>query len=216
MKIRDIDLDTGRERIGSYPIAVTDPVAGFYLWFLENADGGRFQKLVVNLLTESALKRKLRTEDMLDVLVINELLPPELGEAEDEASLRCSLLDILHQSIRREAQNRGWDLAPFDAAYFQARPHIISQEIVALAQKWNRSRNLSAEVILRWTSTDAVVRVLVRDKTGELVKEEVVAETIPSTLKFANVLGHLSWKDRNTVVLRARNKSKEWRVVVGG
>lgn len=214
MAVRDIVLETGRERIGNYPIGVTCPVEGFYLWFLNKANAGDYVKLIIQLVTETELSRRPEFDDMINVLVLYRPLPAYLAEAKNETELRCLLLDLLHNTIRSEGMRRGWDLAPFNKAFESARPCVISQVVRACGPKWNPSRKLNAEVILEWTSTAACFYIVVRTREGIKVLEEVVAEAGPSSLEIAKILGRLLWKDNNTVALRARGNNKERTVTV--
>lgn len=207
--IRDIELHAPPDPFGTHDPNIMNPVAGFYAMALPKVDGGEVKKIIVEL---QAPRDKRRSEQLIDLLVIREKTDFEELTKLTEIELSLNLLQILHFVLRRVASARSWPLEPFEKAYECALKWLKAPFVTMLDPKLNRSRKISAELVLEWTSRKARLSVLFKERTGKELRKILVVEAKPSGWDFYRLLGKLKWEGEDTVRVSSKSGEKQWRV----
>lgn len=123
-------------------------------------------------------------------------------------------LSLLKQGIDKIIDDKKWDRERFEIAYQK----VISSEYI---NRWiwkkpkkSPDRKYVAEVICTHEIDEFNVRILIKDKKGNEVKEKKIITERPNEWAFAKHFGRLEWLSENEVALINKDETEQWGVQV--
>jgi hypothetical protein len=148
--------------------------------------------------------------DLLGVLTVQvKGVVPEFVCLPDVEKMEWSL-DFLMRGISKIAEQRDWDIAPFRAAEAEVRRRDFRNEWAWKPPVHNRSKSLSAEVLVQYRVDRAVISARFTDSRGDVVRIAHLVSDEPNEFIFNEYFGTFGWLDDHTVELVSRNGEKRF------
>ncbi|MFT4929083.1 MAG: hypothetical protein ACI8WB_005213 [Phenylobacterium sp.] len=124
------------------------------------------------------------------------------------AQKKRALFDALYKGIAFAVTTLSLDIEPFKKAKDAILADSLTTEFIWGRAKWNSSKSLKAQVFYRFNMEDIEIGVLIYAKSGKLVKEKVLAKTLPHFMFVEPLLGRLNWNDERHLALISKDKQE--------
>ncbi len=116
-------------------------------------------------------------------------------------SLYCGIQELLDQTK--------WDSELFMVTFDKLREQKL-QNVWVWKSVRSPSRNHIAEVLIEHDVQNCVISLIVRDRKGKKLKQEVVITELPDEWAYAQHLGKLIWRSDTKVVLKSKDSRQMW------
>lgn len=129
----------------------------------------------------------------------------------DDAEKRVWAFEHLKLGVTALLKQTGWETEPFMETFNKA-------EQLKLYNVWlwkavhSPSRKLIAEIWIDHDVQSCVISLVVRERSGKVIKRQQLITELPSEWAFARYLGSLSWESEARVVLKNKEMNQTWRL----
>lgn len=110
-------------------------------------------------------------------------------------------LQWLHRGALKIAEFHDWPTGPFESARKCVIQHAYINEWIWRKPKSSPSRRATAELFCSFESDRFRAWLRVRSKSGELLKEKLAIDELPSEFCFVPKMGQLKWRTNRQVAL---------------
>lgn len=166
---------------------------------------GKSWKLIVEVVTSVPANN---SREVLGVLLVQ--VPgrvPSFFELNDHEKLEKSL-EYLMLGVKKVAQEKGWQIAPFVQTQEKIRSLSFINEWVWKKPIFNKEKSLSAEVFVEHKLAYASISVRFRNKEKLIVQSVELVKERPNEFIFYPYLGTFSWLNSTSVELVSQDGEK--------
>lgn len=132
-----------------------------------------------------------------------------------EALKKKKILDSLYGALMHISEVNGWDKAGFEYAYDSVVREKF-ENVYTVKKINNKKRTLLAELRCEHRSSSFDCFVTVKNKTGEIVLEELAFSEEPDEFLFNGRIGSIKWLTNDTLVHFKRDKTEIKRYDLSG
>jgi hypothetical protein len=122
------------------------------------------------------------------------------------------ILSLLKQGVDKIIEEKKWDKQPFEIAYQKIIAGEYINHLIWNKPKKNPDKKYSAEVICDHDIDEFSVRIIIRNKNGDEVKQKKIITERPNEWAFAKHFGRLEWLSQNEVALINKDETDQWKV----
>jgi hypothetical protein len=121
-------------------------------------------------------------------------------------------LEIVNNAVLEIVEIEGWDKGIFESVYNKIILDNYINKRIWKKQKSSPGRQYKAKVLLEHGLYKSEISIIVTDKSGDIVKQEKVAETLPDEWAYAKYFGELKWFSNTELALISKSKEYEFRM----
>ena len=130
----------------------------------------------------------------------------------DNFAKKKATLELLMKGIRLVAEDKNWDMKPFESTYVKiVSARYINEWTWQKSAKSPNNKNV-AHILLQHEVSEINIFIIVSDKSGnEILRKKVMSE-LPDEWYYARHLGEIKWVSNSEIVLVDKKKDTEWLV----
>ncbi|WP_445369950.1 hypothetical protein ACH5Y9_25535 (plasmid) [Methylomonas sp. BW4-1] len=170
-------------------------------------DTGSAWKILVEVV---AKVNKPQCRNLLDVLTIEVEGDIDKYMRMDASSKQASALDYLMEGVEKVACQMKWDITSF----YQAKLEVLNRNFI---NEWvwkspiiNKSRKLTAEILVEHKVAEVQLSARFRDMNGNILKVQHLVSDEPNEFIFDQYFGKFRWINDDTVELISRSGDKQF------
>lgn len=163
-------------------------------------------KILINCVGDSP---KIGYRNLLGVYELDVLADVELFFSLADAEKRRWAFQILQLGITNLLKQTSWEAEPFITT-FKRMEDLNLQNVWIWKTVRSSSQNLIAEVWIEHNVQSCAINLVVRDLSGQEVKQQTLITELPDEWAYARHLGSLAWESDTRVVLKNKEKSQIW------
>lgn len=120
----------------------------------------------------------------------------------DDLDIKKVTLDLVENTVVSAMEEQKWDTKSFKNACNLVRKNNYQNNWV-----WKKKTNkgMFAEVRVEHDVRKARIFLSIKKSNGKIIKEHLIAETIPIEFVFFSYFGELKWINDNCVMLKTKN-----------
>lgn len=130
----------------------------------------------------------------------------------DDFEKKRKTLDIITKGVSQIVQKEGWDKTVFDDAHNKVLAENYENRWIWKKQKSNPGRQYIAKVLCEHGLYSCNISLIIEDKRGQVIKQEIVIREKPDEWAFSKYFGDLMWISNNEVRLISKKKDYEFKL----
>lgn len=133
----------------------------------------------------------------------------------DDLGKKKKTLELIDIATAHIIEKEGWDRTIFDEAHHQIVNNDYMNRWIWKKPKNSPNRKYLAKVFGNHGLYSCDIGIIIEDKNGQIMKQEVVVSEKPEEWAFLKYLGDLKWISGNEVVLIGKDGDSEFHMKVG-
>lgn len=114
---------------------------------------------------------------------------------------KVETLELLKSSLDFVIVEKNWDPTPFREAYERVKELSYINEFIWGKPKFSPNKKYKAEVTCNHDLYHFTIKIVIKEKKGQVLFEKEVVSTKPDELIYDRFLGHLKWLSDDEVAL---------------
>jgi len=119
-------------------------------------------------------------------------------------------LQAIEDGMGKLLPQTGWPQEPFQQAIERAKALGLLNEYVWRKPLHAPARKMTAEILVQHDVQTCDISMLIRDRSGQILRRELLISEMPSEFSFYWHLGALKWQSATRVALTNRDGDRSW------
>lgn len=119
-------------------------------------------------------------------------------------------LQVIEDGLSKLLPQTGWPPEPFQQTIERARALGLVNDYVWRKPLHSPTRKMTAEILVQHDMQACDISMIIRDRSGQILRQELLISELPDEFFFYWHLGALKWQSATQVALTNRDGDRSW------